>query len=815
MEILEVFRRDSPFGAFLDVQLVPPPAMLWQLMVRETNVEGAKGSEMWFVVNGVPIRYSLMEFSLITGLKCSQLAPGYEEQYDKDSLPVFVKENWSKGVKDAPVPKSILATVANSDDSMSFPWGTWAFLESLRIQSLGKDVVSEKKKLVKGGKTSNTLRYTSFLLPSSFLLFECINDFGETFGVKMEQTKPALPRMCLWKNKISKNPSHEAIINALNATKSVRSILLPEGSEIRAHWITSLTSLHSVSNPTLGEFIRGIQGRNSSSDEVHSSSEGSEVPSKKYVLRKRKVSKPCTPHGKAEHRPMLETQSPLLERTTNIKASSFSGNSSQNLPDSLKDYIDGKFSELQKTLCQEVENFLERKFQTLEERILLTLLDTSKGRTDEAKEDDGKKEEPVEVNEVDHSIFEGVDHNEEDEIKDGKEEDEKVEDPVEVNMAVPHCCEWVDHNEEAIKDGKEEEPMGVNMVDPYSFERVDHNEEDEIKDGKEEDEKVEDPVEVNMVDPPCFEWVDHNEEAIKDGKEEEPVGVNIVDSYSFEGVNHNEVEKKDGKEEDGKEEVGKEGDGKEEDEPIAVNMVKLSSFEGIPEEKEEEEGDQFKVKNRSPPIQQEEEEKFEVEGEANEDEMAMSDKIVHDVVEFCKSTENNVDEKLESDGDVLRELTNVDEVAAARSAIADGREVQCIMEKREESHDIVKKWWSSLIKAGGWLETSHMEEIVIYFMKMYNKKDSTYAVLLESFQMLSEVNATTELFPMLDTGLMEIVLGRWDSCSKPWKDISCVYWVHNTKDHWVAIRAEFDRKCLVVFDSLQQITSMSKLEEVQ
>ncbi|VFQ80648.1 unnamed protein product, partial [Cuscuta campestris] len=607
--------------------------------------------------------------------------------------------------KDAPIPKWILATVANSDDSMSFPWGTWAFLESLRIQSLGKDLVSEKKKLVKGGKTSNTLRYTGFVLPSSFLLFECINDFGETFGVKMEQTNPALPRMCLWKNNISKKPSHGAIINALNAAKSVRSILLPEGSEIRAPWITSLTSLPSVSNPKLGEFVRGIQGgdkhiqlcmkkqllaqasedevavgRNSSSDEVHSSSEGSEVPSKKYVLRRRKVSKPCTPHEKAEHRP-------LLERTTNIKASSLSGNSSQILPNSLKDYIDGKFSVLQKMLCQEVENFLERKFQTLEERILLTLLASSKGRTAEAKEYNKKKEEVVEVNEVDHSIHEGVDHNE---------------------------------------DGKEDE----------------------------------------KVDPPCFEWVNHKEDAIKDGREEEPMGENKVDPYSFDGVDHNEEEKNDWKEED-----GKEGDGKEEDEPIADNMVKLFSFEGIPEEKDEEEVDQFKVKNRSPPIQEEEEEKLAVEGEANENEMAMSDKIVHDVFEFCKSTENNVDKKVEFDVDVLRKLTDVDEVAAARelgrglrekkrsihisspyfsnvlkkvkvinsdvsneldkaeeeqlnirrnpssqqleafhqfmqSAIADGREVQCIMEKRGESHGIVKKWWSSLMESGGWLETT-------------------------------------------------------------------------------------------------------------
>ncbi|VFR03221.1 unnamed protein product [Cuscuta campestris] len=587
-----------------------------EFMVREANVEGEKASEMW-------------EERVCT--------PVDSEGGDID---VFVLVLIGHAKKDAPVPKWILVTVANSDDSMSFSWGTWAFLESLCIQSFGKDLVSEKKKLVKGGKTSNTLCYTGFVLPSSFLLFECINDFGETFGVKREQTNPALPRMCLRKNKISKKPSHEAIINALNAAKSVRSILLREGSEIRAPWITSLTSLPYVSNSTLGEFIRGIEGgdkhvrlcmkkqllapasedevaagRNSSSDEVHYSSEGSEVPSKKYVFRRRKISRPNTPLGKAEHIPLLEKQSRLLERTTNIKASSFSGNSSQNLPDSLKDYIDGKFSELQKTLCQEVENVLERKFQTLEKRILLTLLDTLKGRSDEAKE----------------------------------------------------------------KDGKEEESVEVNMVDPSSFEGVDHNEEEEIKDGKEEDE------------------------------------------------------------------------------PMAFNMVNPSSFEGIPEEKRKK--------------REEEEEKFAVEGEALEDEMTMSDKIVHDVVEFCKSTKNNVDENLESDGDVLRELTDVDEVAAARelgrglgekkrsihisspyfanvhkkvkvinnegsneldkaeeaqlnirrnpssqqleafhhfmqSAIADGREVQCIMEKRGESHGIVKKWWSSLIKVGGWLETS-------------------------------------------------------------------------------------------------------------
>ncbi|VFQ95119.1 unnamed protein product [Cuscuta campestris] len=209
----------------------------------------------------------------------------------------------------------------------------------------------------------------------------------------------------------------------------------------------------------------------------------------------------------------------------------------------------------------------------------------------------------------------------------------------------------------------------------------------------------------------CYRRSDKGKE--EDGKEEEEsVVVDMVDPSSFEGVDHNEEEEiKDGKEED-----------------ELVNMVDPSNFEGIPEEKEEEEGDQFnlneeeEVKNRSPPTQEEEEEKFTLEGEAIEDEMATSDKIVHDVVEFCKSTENNVDEEL---GRGLREkkrssneLDKAEEVQLNKrrnpssqqleafhqfmqSTIADGREVQCIIEKRGESHGIVNKWWSSLIKAGG------------------------------------------------------------------------------------------------------------------
>lgn len=63
--------RNSQFGHLFDiadhlkVTLMP----LWMLMSRAVVTK--KWNEMWFVLNGVPIRYSLMEHGLISGLNCS------------------------------------------------------------------------------------------------------------------------------------------------------------------------------------------------------------------------------------------------------------------------------------------------------------------------------------------------------------------------------------------------------------------------------------------------------------------------------------------------------------------------------------------------------------------------------------------------------------------------------------------------------------------------------------------------------------------------------------------------------------------------
>ena len=63
--------RNSQFGHLFNItdhiKITLTP--LWMLLTRA--VVTIKQYEMWFVLNGVPIRYSLMEHALISGLNCS------------------------------------------------------------------------------------------------------------------------------------------------------------------------------------------------------------------------------------------------------------------------------------------------------------------------------------------------------------------------------------------------------------------------------------------------------------------------------------------------------------------------------------------------------------------------------------------------------------------------------------------------------------------------------------------------------------------------------------------------------------------------
>lgn len=64
---------------------------LWMLLLRTTDV--ARRREVWFIVNGVPIRYGLREHTLISGLNCRNYPLGYKQFGDRK----FVKRHFKEG----------------------------------------------------------------------------------------------------------------------------------------------------------------------------------------------------------------------------------------------------------------------------------------------------------------------------------------------------------------------------------------------------------------------------------------------------------------------------------------------------------------------------------------------------------------------------------------------------------------------------------------------------------------------------------------------------------------------------------------------
>ncbi|VFQ95744.1 unnamed protein product [Cuscuta campestris] len=215
-EVLDLFRENTPFSHFLDVECIPPPLFLWQLIAREAKIK--RKGEMWFVVKGVPVRYSLREFSLISGLNCSHLNVGFENSKELTSAKNdFIRAHFpspKKGKKSAAVTykmvvqrfldigkgldrekkkqgqemdavkmatllfvvvvllgpadcdksailDKILGMIAQWTAVLGFSWGTWAFMESLG--SLRKDLATKAKSIGRGA--SSTMYYTGFVLP--------------------------------------------------------------------------------------------------------------------------------------------------------------------------------------------------------------------------------------------------------------------------------------------------------------------------------------------------------------------------------------------------------------------------------------------------------------------------------------------------------------------------------------------------------------------------------------------------------------------------------------------------------------------------
>ncbi|KAF8050282.1 hypothetical protein N665_2007s0001 [Sinapis alba] len=245
---LEWFKNHPQFCHILHMPDEPNLKLLgmWMLLLRTIPLfEGEEAA--WFAVNGVPIRYSMREHALISGLDCHEYPANYEnigsfafvDRHFKSHKEITMKAVEEKllgmracgdrlrmailyflgtiirgrGRYNAPFDSFILRVVNNVEDCKTFPWGRLTFDDALRS-------INHLMKHLKG-KAKKNVNFPGFILPLEMLAFECIPALNARFRERVAGCMSNCPRMCKWRfqNNSMKGFPLEDLYDALGKTK--------------------------------------------------------------------------------------------------------------------------------------------------------------------------------------------------------------------------------------------------------------------------------------------------------------------------------------------------------------------------------------------------------------------------------------------------------------------------------------------------------------------------------------------------------------------------------------------------------------------
>ncbi|KAF8104308.1 hypothetical protein N665_0175s0034 [Sinapis alba] len=230
---LKWFKDHPQFHHFFHMPDEPYLKLLgvWMLLLRTIPLEEGEESA-WFAVNGVPIRYSIREHALISGLDCRE----YPSKYEKLDSFAFVDRYFNshkeitmkvveakllsmracgdrlrmavlyfigivirgKGKYNAPFDSFVLRVVNDVEVCKTFPWGRLTFDDAIRS-------INHMMKHLKG----------------KMLAFECILALNAQFREQVDGCRSNCLRMCKWRfqSNSMKGFSLEDLYDALGKSK--------------------------------------------------------------------------------------------------------------------------------------------------------------------------------------------------------------------------------------------------------------------------------------------------------------------------------------------------------------------------------------------------------------------------------------------------------------------------------------------------------------------------------------------------------------------------------------------------------------------
>ncbi|CAA7024156.1 unnamed protein product [Microthlaspi erraticum] len=210
---------------------------IWTLLLRTACIE--KKKEVWFIVNGVPIRYGLREHALISGLYSHNYPSGFAENKSGKMafveklrmlilyfLASIIKGQTKTGKKASSVDPFLLRAVGDLSLCRTFPWGRLSYDHML--EGISKTMTHFNGAVPGLEKQTNHGRF-------QFLAFEAIPQLGERFLQPFPGADEECPKMCksMFKKCDMKGIPFERISAQLGTTKDIDNILTANASEKR------------------------------------------------------------------------------------------------------------------------------------------------------------------------------------------------------------------------------------------------------------------------------------------------------------------------------------------------------------------------------------------------------------------------------------------------------------------------------------------------------------------------------------------------------------------------------------------------------
>ncbi|KAF8116398.1 hypothetical protein N665_0018s0008, partial [Sinapis alba] len=201
------FEKHPQFRYFFHMPKEPNLKLLgmWILLLRTIPLDEEEGTA-WFAVNGLPIRYSMREHALISGLECHEHFKSHGEitiKYvevkllsmrscgDRLKMEVlfFLGTVITWNVKyNGRIDSFILRVVNDLEVCETFPWGRLTYEDDIHSRN---HVMKHLK-----GKPKANVNFPGLIVPLEILIFESIPALNAKFREGVDGCMCSCPRMC-------------------------------------------------------------------------------------------------------------------------------------------------------------------------------------------------------------------------------------------------------------------------------------------------------------------------------------------------------------------------------------------------------------------------------------------------------------------------------------------------------------------------------------------------------------------------------------------------------------------------------------------